>query len=100
MLTRSLLPACVVLAERNWLGCLEQDSSLINPTSSQCVPGIWRSARQPVHGGAMRADDLSLLRLKDSVLPTFRGFRPVGRVLPMQQHDVKVSVCEVRRSSS
>ena len=28
MLTRSSLPACVVLAERNWLGCLEQDSSL------------------------------------------------------------------------
>ena len=27
MVTRSLLPACVVLAERNWLGCLEQDSS-------------------------------------------------------------------------
>jgi hypothetical protein len=26
-ITRSLLPACVVLAGRNWLGCLEQNSS-------------------------------------------------------------------------
>src|SRR5436305_6355205 len=38
----------------------------------------------------MRADDLSLLRLKDAVLPALRSLRPVGRVLPMQQHDVKV----------
>src|SRR5579872_3881629 len=38
----------------------------------------------------MRADDLSLLRLKDPVLPAFRSLWPVGRVLPMQQHDVKV----------
>src|SRR5256885_12999083 len=38
----------------------------------------------------MCADDLVLLRLKDPVLPAFRSFWPVGRVLPMQQHDVKV----------
>src|SRR4051812_49047058 len=38
----------------------------------------------------MGADDFSLLRLKDPVLPAFRSVRPVGCVLPMQQHDVKV----------
>src|SRR5947209_18516667 len=38
----------------------------------------------------MRADDLSLLRLKDAVLPALRSLWPVRRVLPMQQHDVKV----------
>ena len=38
----------------------------------------------------MRADDLSLLRFKDPILPAFRGLRPVSRVLPVQQHDVKV----------
>src|SRR5215471_21209712 len=38
----------------------------------------------------MRTDDLSLLRLKDPVLPAFRSLWPVGRVLPVQQHDVKV----------
>ena len=27
VVTRSLLPACVVLAGRNWLGCLEQTPS-------------------------------------------------------------------------
>src|SRR3974390_674944 len=38
----------------------------------------------------MRADDLSLLRLKNPVLPALRSLWPVGRVLPMQQHDVEV----------
>src|SRR6266513_1776540 len=38
----------------------------------------------------MGADDLSLLRLKDRVLPAFRSLWPVGCVLPMKQHDVKV----------
>src|SRR3954471_13058954 len=38
----------------------------------------------------MCADDLFLLRLKDPVLPALRSLWPVGRVLPMQQHDVKV----------
>ena len=38
----------------------------------------------------MGADDLSLLRFKDTVLPALCGLGPVGCVLPMQQHDVKV----------
>src|SRR5215472_16228539 len=38
----------------------------------------------------MCADDLSLLRLKDPVLPALSSLWPVGRVLPMQQHYVEV----------
>src|SRR5258708_21086173 len=38
----------------------------------------------------MGAYDLPLLRLKNPVLPAFCSLWPAGRVLPMQQHDVKV----------
>src|SRR5258708_6033292 len=38
----------------------------------------------------MGAYDLPLLCLKDPVLPAFCSLLPVGRVLPMQQNDVKV----------
>src|ERR1041385_5938145 len=38
----------------------------------------------------MRANDLSLLCFENSVLPAFRSLWPVGRVLPVQQHDVEI----------
>jgi len=65
---------------------IDADESHVEPVGTGHLTQCWQS----MHGGAMRADDLPLLRFKDAVLPAFRGLRPVGCVLPVQQHDVKV----------
>ena len=65
---------------------VDADQSHVEPIDTRHLP----QRRKPVHRGAMRADDLSLLRYKDPVLPALCGLWPVGIVLPVQQHDVKV----------
>ena len=59
---------------------VDADQSHVEPVCARHLS----QRRQPVHGGAMRADDLSLLRFEDPILPAFRGLGPVSRMLPVQ----------------